>query len=62
MLLLLLPNGNVKITGLDLEPEQFKSEYSVTDDELKQVRAICCIVVICSECRVHAGAFDIFVC
>lgn len=32
-----MPNGPHKITGLPFEPELYRSEYSITDPELKSL-------------------------
>ena len=33
-----MPNGNLKITGLDIDPACYKSEKAVTDEALVKVR------------------------
>ena len=42
---LLMPNGPLKITGLPFEPEFYKSEHSVEDEKMKVKEIIIKIVM-----------------
>jgi len=48
---LLMPNGPMKITGLPFDPDCYKTEYSIEDEDLKVITYVAALQGICLSQR-----------